>query len=147
MYGPHDKQPIGRLLWDTAQAVGRAFDEHLRAVGGSKSIWLILLTLKTHPMANQRQLAAAVGIQGPTLTHHLSAMESDGLLTRQRDPHNRRVHQVKLTPAGEEAFLRVKDAAVNFDTKLSAGIPEAQLDQFRATLAQLRANAWPDDWS
>ncbi|NED96900.1 MarR family transcriptional regulator [Phytoactinopolyspora alkaliphila] len=145
MHDPRGEQHIGRLLWDVSQSVGRAFDEHLRAVGGSRPIWLILLTLKTKPSANQRELAAAVGIQGATLTHHLAAMEADGLLTRRRDPSNRRIHQMKLTPEGEQAFLRVKDAAVRFNAKLNEGLSEEQLEQFQVTLAQLRANAWRDD--
>ena len=37
--------------------------------------WLILLSLKAGRPETQRELAAAVGIQGATLTHHLDAME------------------------------------------------------------------------
>ena len=32
--------------------------------------------------ARTPELADAVGITGPTLTHHLNAMESDALITR-----------------------------------------------------------------
>ena len=60
-------RPIGLTLARTAKTVGRAFDDALAAAGGSTPIWLILISLKTRPTSNQRELARAVGIQGATL--------------------------------------------------------------------------------
>jgi MarR family transcriptional regulator for hemolysin len=57
--------PIGLQLAGTARRVGRAFDAALAAAGGSRPTWLVLLAVKTRKAANQRELAAAVGIQGP----------------------------------------------------------------------------------
>jgi MarR family transcriptional regulator for hemolysin len=132
--------PIGRLLASTAKEVSRAFGEALAAAGGSEHVWLILLALKTRENANQRALAAAVGIQGATLTHHLNAMEDGGLVTRRRDPQNRRIHVVELTPDGEEAFLRMRAAAVEFDKRLRGDLSDDELQRVAAVLDQLRAN-------
>ncbi len=132
--------PIGRLLASTAKAVSRAFGEALAVEGGSEHVWLILLALKTRENANQRALAAAVGIQGATLTHHLNAMEDGGLVTRRRDPQNRRVHVVELTAAGEATFHRMRSAAVAFDKRLRGNLPDDELERVAAVLDQLRAN-------
>jgi MarR family transcriptional regulator for hemolysin len=140
MYGPPTEPPIGSVLWTTVTALGRAFDEALGTVGGSRPIWSILLALKSRPVSNQRELAAEVGIQGATLTHHLTAMEDRGLLTRRRDPANRRVHVVELTDEGEATFERLRGAAITFDAKLRSDIPEDEIRQLRQTLAKLRAN-------
>jgi MarR family transcriptional regulator for hemolysin len=43
------------------------FDQALAAVGSSQPVWQILISLKTSPMANQRELAEAVSIQGATV--------------------------------------------------------------------------------
>src|ERR1700726_4966703 len=99
------RTPIGLQLARSAKAVSRAFDDALAEAGGSLPVWLILVSLKGQAHGAQRQLAEAVGIEGPTLTHHLNRMENAGLVTRRRDPANRRVHQVELTDAGEAAFL------------------------------------------
>jgi len=107
-----------RQLASTARAVSRAFDQALTAAGGSLPTWLVLLTLQTQQVANQRELAAGVGIQGATLTHHLNTMETTGLLTRRREPANRRVHLVELTERGEAAFHRMRKAAAGFDQQL-----------------------------
>jgi MarR family transcriptional regulator, transcriptional regulator for hemolysin len=138
--GPPSSPPIGLELARVARVVSRAFDAALAEAGGSLPTWLVLLTLKTRPVANQRELAAGVGIQGATLTHHLNAMESDGLLTRRRDPANRRVHLVELTERGEAAFLRLRAVAMGHDTRLRAGFSEPELDALRALLERLRAN-------
>lgn len=140
MSSPPVEVPIGLLLGSTARGVGRAFDAALAAAGGSVSTWQILLAVKTRAVANQRQLAAAVGIQGPTLTHHLNAMESDGLLVRRRDPANRRVHLVELTERGEALFHRLRTVAVEHDRRLRAGIDEHELDIVRRVLERMLGN-------
>lgn len=139
--GPPASPPLGLTLTSAAKTVSRAFDDALAAAGGSRPVWLILISLKTGRPGNQRELADAVGIQGATLTHHLNAMESDGLVTRRRDPGNRRRHVVELTERGEEAFHRLRAAAVAFDERLRAGISAEETAAFEDLLARLRANA------
>lgn len=143
--GPADP-PLGLQLADTARTISRAFDDALAAAGGSRPSWLVLMTLKKQPTANQRQLAAAVGIQGATLTHHLNAMESAGLLTRRRDPANRRVHLVELTEHGENTFHALRRAAVAFDQQLRSGLNTDDVERLRDLLARLHTNvAGPPD--
>ena len=135
--------PIGLELAGVARDVGRAFDAALARAGGSRPMWLVLLSLKARPTANQRELAAAVGIQDATLTHHLNGMEADGLLTRRRDPANRRVHVVELTEAGDAAFHRLRTVAQHYDTRLRTGFSDGELDALRALLGRLRDNVTP----
>ena len=134
------RTPIGLHLAQVAKVVNRAFDDTLARAGGSLPVWLVLIALKSRQTANQRQLADAVGIQGPTLTHHLNAMESAGLLTRRRDPENRRVHLVELTTAGDQLFLRLREAAMSFDRRLRAGLSDDDTTKLDQMLDRLRAN-------
>jgi MarR family transcriptional regulator for hemolysin len=103
-------------------------------------MWLVLISLKTRPRASQRELADAVGIREATLTHHLNAMDASGLITRRRDPENRRVHLVELTQAGEAAFHRMRRAASGFNARLRAGFGEDELAEFERVLDRLRSN-------
>lgn len=134
-----EQTPIGLQLARTARTVGRAFDDALEEAGGSLPVWLVLLNLKIQRNTNQRELADAVGITGATLTHHLNGMESDGLLTRRRDPANRRNHIVEITPAGERAFVRLAAAARAFDARIRSGLTPAELTNLRGLLDQLEA--------
>ncbi|MGH3408063.1 MAG: MarR family winged helix-turn-helix transcriptional regulator [Streptosporangiaceae bacterium] len=140
MYGP-DRQPVGMHLARVARETGRAFDAALAEAGGSLPVWLVLISLKSRQLANQRALADAVGIQEATLTHHLNAMETAGLLTRRRDPANRRVHVVELTAEGDALFVRLRAAATAFDERLRAGLSAAELERFEQVLDRLRDNA------
>lgn len=133
--------PIGLALAAAARAVSRAFDDAMAAAGGSLPVWLVLLHLKSGQAGNQRELAAAVGVREGTLTHHLNAMERDGLLTRRRDPDNRRIHVVELTESGETLFLRLRAVAMTFDRQLRRGISPAEAGAFADVLQRLAANA------
>lgn len=140
---PFDRPPIGMNLARTSKLVAQAFDAALVEAGGTLPVWLTLLSVKSSELANQRELAGMIGIQGATLTHHLNAMETQGLLTRRRDPDNRRVHLVELTQAGETMFLKLRAAALIFDKRLRAGLPDDRLAEFAEVLAALRANVAP----
>lgn len=135
-----ERIPIGLRLTRAARLVGRAFDEALGEAGGSLPVWLVLLNLKIQRVSSQRELAEAVGVTAPTLTHHLGAMEAEGLLVRRRDPHNRRNHIIELTERGEESFARLRDAAVRFDARLRAGFELDELVALGAQLERLSAN-------
>ena len=136
--------PIGMELAGVARDVGRVERAALARAGGSRPMWLVLLSLKSRPTANQRELAAAVGIQDATLTHHLNGMEADGLLTRRRDPANRRVHLVELTEAGDAAFRRLRTVAQHYDTRLRTGFSDSELETLRGLLGKLRDNVTPE---
>lgn len=139
--GPPAETPIGLLLNRVAKDAGRAFDDALAASGGSAPTWLILLSLKTRQTANQRELAETVGIRGATLTHHLNGMEEAGLVTRRRDPENRRVHLVELTPEGDALFIRLAGAARAFDQKLRKNLSPSEEKAIRHLLTKLQTNA------
>jgi len=134
-------EPIGLRVARTAKVLSRAFDEALAEAGSSLPTWLVLVSLKGKDHGAQRELADAVGIEGPTLTHHLNRMEAAGLVTRRRDPDNRRVHRVELTADGEALFTRLLGTVAAFDRQLQEGISENQLATLRRLLDRLRMNA------
>jgi MarR family transcriptional regulator for hemolysin len=141
--GPPES-PVGLLVSRTARDLGRAFDRALTDAGGSTPTWLVLLAAKRGEHRTQAALAEEVGVRQPTLTHHLDGMERAGLVTRERDPGDRRVQRVLLTPAGEELFLRLRTAAVAFDERLRAGLDDADVSALRRLLGALAANAARD---
>jgi MarR family transcriptional regulator for hemolysin len=137
---PPASEPLGLQLTRVSRVVSRAFDEALTEAGGSLPIWLVLISLKSGDLASQRKLAEAVGVKGATLTHHLDTMDAAGLVTRQRDPANRRLHLVRLTERGDALFSRLRDAATAFDARLRAGLSDDETGQLAALLTRLRDN-------
>jgi MarR family transcriptional regulator for hemolysin len=136
-----DQLPIGLLLTRAAKTLSRAFDAALAERGGSLPMWLVLLSLAGESHGSQRSIAADVGVEGPTLTHHLNRMEADGLVTRARDPQNRRVHHVELTDGGRARFNSLLGAVTDFDGRLRAGFTDEEVATLRDLLHRLAANA------
>jgi MarR family transcriptional regulator for hemolysin len=136
MEGP----PIGREVAATAKVLDRAFGAALADAGGTLPAWLVLLALKQQPHRTQQDIARAIGIGGPTLTHHLDGMEASGLVVRSRDGEDRRAVRVELTAAGDETFQRLRAAAMTFDERLRAGLSADELERARELLARLREN-------
>jgi MarR family transcriptional regulator for hemolysin len=134
-------EPIGLEVARTGRALSLRFNDALAGAGGSLPQWLILTALKRGDHTMQRDIAAAIGIEGATLTHHLNHMETEGLVRRERVPGNRRTQTVTLTPAGEALFATLLGAVVAFDQQLSAGFSDPELASMRRLLARLRANA------
>ena len=137
---PPARPPIGLRLSRAARSVSRAFDDALTDAGGSLPVWLVLISLKSQRLPSQRELADAVGIREATLTHHLNAMDAQGLITRRRDPANRRVHVVELTEKGEAAFHRMRGAAAAFDRRLRSGVSDEDVANLEDLLSRLERN-------
>lgn len=136
--------PIGLQLAHTSKAVSRAFADALEAAGGSLPTWLILTHLIAGDWPAQRRLANALGIEGPTLTHHLDALEEAGLVARRPAAGDRRAVQVELTEAGRKKHAELLGAVRAFDERLRAGFAQAELDELRALLTRLEQNLAPN---
>lgn len=132
--------PLGLHVARVAKVVSTEFDAVLSAAGGSLPAWLVLLAVRTRGADNQQALADAIGIHGATLTHHLNAMEARGLISRRRDPANRRNHLVEVTADGEALFRALRRAATTFDARLRGDLSESELHSLRRVLDQLADN-------
>jgi MarR family transcriptional regulator, transcriptional regulator for hemolysin len=137
-------EPLSLLIGRIAKELSRAFDDVLVAAGGSSPTWQVLRALSAGDHRTQAELAAAIGVRQPTLSHHLDALERAGLVTREREVANRRVQRVTVTESGEALFLRLRRAAASFDGRLRAGLDDGDVTELRRLLGQLTENALPD---
>ena len=55
-------------------------------------------------------LAEILGVDTPTVTRKVQQLERDGMVTRHRDPDDRRASRIGLTPAGRRTIERVRRA-------------------------------------
>src|SRR5215218_9710115 len=118
--------PIGLRLARTAHLVTQAFERAMADAGGSAAAWQVLVLVRAEQWGTQARMAEAMGITGATLTHHLNALEQQGLVRRWRDASNRRVQRVELTAEGEALFERLRDVAVQHDQRLRSRLSEEE---------------------
>ena len=135
--------PIGLRLTRTARVVSTAFERAMADAGGSATAWQVLLLVRSQQWGTQSRMADAMGISGATLTHHLNALEQQGLVHRWRDAGNRRGQQVALTQAGEELFARLRQVAATHDRRLRSQLSDEQTAQLAELLEKLQAGIDP----
>jgi MarR family transcriptional regulator for hemolysin len=131
--------PIGLRLTRTSHVVSQAFERAMADAGGSASAWQVLLIVRSRDWDNQASMAAAMGLSGATLTHHLNSLEAQGLVRRWRDPGNRRVQQVELTGQGAALFDQLRAAAVEHDKRLRSRLTDEETKLLAELLDKLRA--------
>jgi MarR family transcriptional regulator for hemolysin len=132
--------PIGLRLARTARTVTQAFERAMADAGGSASAWQVLLLVRSQQWGTQSAMAEAMGITEATLTHHMRALEKQGLLRRWRDDGNRRVQRAALTAEGEAMFERLRDVAIRHDQRLRSKLGDTEVEQLGELLDRLRAS-------
>ncbi len=131
-------EPLGRQLAITGKVVRERFDEYLTLHGASLATWTVLRSAEHEEGLSQRELAARVSIESPTLVRHLDRMEEEGLITRRRDEHDRRVTRIWLTAAGRRRFARLHDVARTVDTQLRSLLSEDEVTTLEQVLPRIR---------
>jgi MarR family transcriptional regulator for hemolysin len=131
--------PIGLQLARTARTVSQAFERAMAEAGGSAATWQVLLLVRSQKWDKQSQMAQALGITAATLTHHLNALEKQGLVRRWREAGNRRVQRTALTPAGQELFERLREVALRHDERLRARLSDEEVVRLGELLDKLQA--------
>ena len=85
----------------------------------------------------QKELAAAMGIEAPSLVRLLDSLSAAGLLLRAEDATDRRARRLTLTPEGRAVVARIEARLAAVEAALLEGIPDAELAACSDLLARL----------
>lgn len=83
-------------------------------------------------------VGAAMHITSGTMTSVLDTLERNGYVERLADPDDRRRVLVDVTPAAQEVLDQLLPEVVQTATAMMAGLEDAELQQFLATLGRIR---------
>jgi DNA-binding MarR family transcriptional regulator len=98
----------------------------------------ILGLLHDHGGLAQRELMEVMGIDPGILVTLLNPLEAEGLVTRDRDPDDRRRHLVTLTRVGEKKLVAASRAQKETEDELFVSLTGDQREQLRTLLVDLR---------
>lgn len=116
------------LLAEVQRSWRGKLDQRLRPLGLSQAKWTALLHLSRSPQAmTQSELAARIGIEGPTLVGLLDRLAKDGYVERRASSSDRRVKTVHLSPKGEQVLQQIKPIASELRAELLGKFTDAQL--------------------
>lgn len=119
---------IREFLDKISAQMRRNYAERLREFNLHVGQEQLLCRLWREDGLTQIQLSERLNCEPPTITNMVKSLESHGFVVRKRDPEDRRVSRVYLTPAGSnlcEPVERIWNMQLN---KLLSGIiPEERL--------------------
>jgi DNA-binding MarR family transcriptional regulator len=89
------------------------------------SMWgyAVLSTLRDEPVRAQSALARAIGADKTRLIPVLDELQRRGLIERERDPADRRVHLLRLTRAGRDLQASVQAEIRAEEVRVLARLP------------------------
>jgi DNA-binding MarR family transcriptional regulator len=136
----------GVLLAVLGRAAGERLREALMRSDLRPRQYQALGLLREDGPRAQQALGEAMGVDPSILVTLLNPLEEQGLLTRRRDPADRRRHIVAITKAGEARLGEAEQAHEAAQDELLAALDSDQRAQLQSLLLQLEhALTVPDD--
>jgi len=130
---------IGRMLFLAHQAVHDELDHRLRERGASLWNWVLLREAANADGASQRELAARMRIEPPTLVRHLDKLADEGLVERRPDPDDRRVARVVVTDAGRARLTELHKVVHEVDDELRGILTKRDVEVLGRALPRIHA--------
>ena len=137
-----DIEKIGLILSDTARVWRTKLDQRLRPLGLSQGKWTTLVHLaRGADKLTQKEIAARIGIEEPTLAGILDRLQHDGWIKRKSAAHDRRCKTVHLQRRTSVVIDQIFGTAKELRHELLAGIPQRELETCVRVLSQIRERA------
>ncbi|MGW6702571.1 MarR family winged helix-turn-helix transcriptional regulator [Nocardia sp. NPDC055049] len=111
----------------------------LEPLGLTHPQYLVMLALWGEAPMSVKAVAEAIQLDSATLSPLLKRLESAGLITRRRDPHDERTLHIELTEAGRD--LREQAEQIPPAVVARLGVSLADLEELRDVLGRVNAAA------
>src|SRR5215472_3889385 len=112
-----------------ARRLRQAVDAELGAYGLTEATWRPLAYVgRLGAGVRQKELATALGIEGPSLVRLLDGLERRGLIERREDENDRRARGIHLTRAGRDLAVRAARIGNALQKRLLESVPANDLE-------------------
>lgn len=130
--------PLGRAIALASRKWRLRLDERLRHLDLTQARWHVLLELrKADKMLSQKDLAARIGIEPPTLVRQLDDLERRGLVRREAIEGDRRVNAVYLTEAAGPVLDAILEIAEQVRREITGGLSRDDLATATRVIAHI----------
>lgn len=138
---PEFTQHAGFLLAQLGRAVTRQYRTALSPIGLKPRATAALLRLRVEGAMSQQALGATLDIEASNLVVLLNELEAEGLISRRRDPQDRRRHVVEISEQGAKAVCEVERAAAQVEDQFFAALSQDERCGLRELLVRLTDSA------
>jgi MarR family transcriptional regulator for hemolysin len=118
----------------------QALDIEFQTAGLADATWRPLLHL--HHLGDgvrQKDLAASVGIEGPSLVRLIDTLVIKGLIQRSEDGTDRRAKLLCLTPEGQLIVARIKEIVAPLENELLSPFSDSDIARFGQFILSLES--------
>ena len=134
---PDDRRDLAAMVAPLARALIAGEEPVLRAHDISMWGYIVLTALAEQPVRTQAALAQAINADKSRIIGVLDGLQQRGLIQRQADTADRRVHLLSLTPAGDRLRQSVQAAIRRREEQVLAVLPPADREAFLRSLKAL----------
>jgi DNA-binding MarR family transcriptional regulator len=128
-------------LMATARILRKAYDDALAPIGINLSEASVLAYLANNEEAlTQVQVAARMKTSRARIGAYVDSLEARGAVVRDRDPSDRRVWRLRLTPEGTALWLQAVTVDRAVRRSLRSGLTRDELDTLDGVLARIQSN-------
>jgi DNA-binding MarR family transcriptional regulator len=138
---PELMQHAGFLLAQLGRAVTRQYRCAMSPIGLKPRETQALLQLQSNGALSQQALGAALDIDASNLVALLNDLEADSLISRRRDPEDRRRHVVEISKRGTKLVCEVERAAAEVEDQFFAALDEDERAALQSLLVRVARSA------
>lgn len=128
---------VGFLLSQVGYRAASLFAELLEPLNMTPPLAGIVRLVARDPGLSQQELAQRLNLLPSRVVGFVDDLEGRGLLTRGRNPTDRRLNALHLTPEGERLMTELGRVAHEHDRRLTTGLTTQQRNDLRAMLAYI----------
>jgi DNA-binding MarR family transcriptional regulator len=142
MHHAIDPHSFGFLLTDLARLFRAEFDRRISESGLGLTAGEARALAHIARAEGERQsvIAERLNVEAMSLSAMIDRLEARGLVTRKRDPADRRAKCISLTSSADEMLTHVTAIAREISNDASRGIAKADWDAASEVLRQARLN-------
>jgi DNA-binding MarR family transcriptional regulator len=129
---------VGFLISQLGFFSSRAFMEALEPVGFGPREFLLMRFIAATEGQSQQALAERLAVPASRMVALVDGLEEAGFVERRADPADRRVRVLHLTRKGRGALERAGKIAIDYETRLCAGINREEREQLIDLLQKLQ---------
>jgi DNA-binding MarR family transcriptional regulator len=125
---------VAFLLAQLGHHAAGLFAESIATLGLTPPHAGILRAIASEPGPSQQSLSVQLGLLPSRVVAYVDELEDRGYVERRRNPSDRRLHALFLTPDGKKLMRRLSDLARRHEHRMTASLDAGQRDTLRELL-------------